>query len=100
MPADRRRPAEPEITSPANPRIKQLVALRRRRGRDLTSVTLVEGLAEVRLALAAGVRPEALYYCPDLSSPASLHLAADAAAAGAEVIRVTRPVFEKVSYRE
>ena len=100
MPADRRRPAELEITSPANPRIKQLVALRRRRGRDLASVTLVEGLAEVRLALDAGVRPETLYYCPDLSSPASLHLAADAAAVGAEVIRVTRPVFEKVSYRE
>jgi TrmH family RNA methyltransferase len=100
MPADRRRPAELEITSPANPRIKQLVALRRRRGRDLASVTLVEGLAEVRLALDAGVRPEALYFCPDLSSPASLHLAADAAAVGAEVIRVTRPVFEKVSYRE
>ena len=31
--ADRGRPAELEITSPANPRIKQLVSLRRRRSR-------------------------------------------------------------------
>jgi RNA methyltransferase, TrmH family len=100
MPADRRRPAELEITSPANPRIKQLVALRRRRSRDQSALTLVEGLAEVGLALAAGVRPDALYYCPELSSPAGLHLAADAAALGAEVIQVSRGVFEKISYRE
>jgi RNA methyltransferase, TrmH family len=98
--ADRRRPSELEITSPANPRIKQLVALRRRRERDQAAVTLVEGLAEVRLALAAGVRPDSLYYCPDLSSPDGLDLADDVAALGAEVIRVSRPVFEKVSYRE
>lgn len=100
MPADRRRPAELEITSLANPRIKQLVALRRRRERDHAAVTLVEGQAEVELALAAGIRPEAMYYCPELSSPSGLHLAADAAAVGAELIRVSRPVFEKISYRE
>jgi len=100
MPADRRRPAELEITSPANPRIKQLVALRRRRARDQSAVTLVEGQAEVALALAAGVRPEALYYCADLA-PAGAGSVADAALErGADVIRVTRAVFEKISYRE
>ncbi len=72
MPADRRRPGDLEITSPANPRIKQLVALRRRRARDQASVTLVEGLAEIELALAAGVRPEVLYYCPALAAPESM----------------------------
>ncbi len=100
MIADRRREAELEIASPANPRIKQLVALRRRRERERAAVTLVEGLAEVRLALAAGVRPRALYYCPELCSPDSQGLAGEAADLGAEVIRVTRPVFEKISYRE
>jgi RNA methyltransferase, TrmH family len=107
MPADRRRPAELEITSTANPRIKQLVALLRRREREQAGVTLVEGRAELGLALAAGVRPRALYYCPELSGPgpagpgpAGPDLAGDAAALGAEVIRVSRPVFEKISYRE
>ncbi len=100
MIADRRREAELEITSPANPRIKQLVILRRRRERERAAVTLVEGLAEVRLALAAGVRPRTLYYCPELSSPDGLSLAGNVVALGAEVIRVTRPVFEKISYRE
>jgi TrmH family RNA methyltransferase len=100
MPADRRRPADLEITSPANPRIKQLVALRRRRAREQAGVTLVDGLAEIELALAAGVEPVTLYYCPALASQESLPLAARAAAAGAEVVEVSRPVFEKISYRE
>ncbi len=100
MIADRRREAELEITSPANPRVKQLVALRRRRERERAAVTLVEGFAEVQLALAAGVRPLALYYCQELSSPDGPDLAGEVAAGGGEVIRVTRPVFEKISYRE
>jgi RNA methyltransferase, TrmH family len=100
MPADRRGPADLEITSPANPRIKQLVALRRRRTREQAGVTLVEGLAEIELALAAGVAPVTLYYCPALADPESLGLAATAAAVGAAVVQVSRPVFEKISYRE
>ncbi|HSZ44969.1 MAG TPA: RNA methyltransferase [Streptosporangiaceae bacterium] len=99
MPAERRRP-ELEITSTANPRIKQLIALRRRREREQAGVTLVEGWAEIELALAAGVRPRELYYCPELSASAGLHLAADVGVLGAQVIRVNRQVFEKVSYRE
>lgn len=100
MPADRRGPADLEITSPANPRIKQLVALRRRRTREQAGVTLVEGFAEIELALAAGVVPVTLYYCSALSDPQSLPLAATVAVAGAEVVQVSRPVFEKISYRE
>jgi len=98
--ADRGRPAELEITSPANPRIKQLIALRRRRSREQSGVTLVEGLAEIELALTAGVRPPALYYCRQLATAESLSLADRAAALGTEVIHLSRPVFEKVSYRE
>jgi RNA methyltransferase, TrmH family len=100
MSADRRPPAELEITSPANPRVRQLVALRRRRGREQAEVTLVEGLAEIELALAAGVRPQTVYYCPALATPDSLPLAGQAAQRGADVIQVSRPVFEKISYRE
>ncbi|MBO0824205.1 MAG: RNA methyltransferase [Actinobacteria bacterium] len=93
-------PAELEITSPANPRVKQLVALRRRRARDESGVTLVEGAAEIQLALAAGVRPQSLYYCPELSSPQDQQIAERARLLGAAVVRLSRPVFEKASYRE
>jgi TrmH family RNA methyltransferase len=93
-------PAELEITSPVNPRVKQLVALRRRRGRDEAGVTLVEGAAEIRLALAAGVRPQALYYCPELSNPNDHDIGERARDRGAAVVRLSRAVFEKASYRE
>jgi RNA methyltransferase, TrmH family len=99
MPAHRDRP-EMEITSPANPRIKQLASLRRRRSREESGVTLVEGLAEIELALAAGVQPQALYHCRQLATAESLPLAERVAAIGTEVIHLSRPVFEKVSYRE
>jgi TrmH family RNA methyltransferase len=89
-----------EITSTANPRIKQLVTLRRRRSRDQAGVTLVEGVAEIELALAAGVRPQALYFCPALASPESLPLPARVEALGTEVVAVSKAVFEKISYRE
>src|ERR1700739_3510609 len=98
--ADRGRPSELEITSTANARIKQLVGLRRRRSREQSGVTLVEGLAEIELALAAGVRPQTLYYCRQLATAESQPLADRAAALGTEVIHLSRPVFEKVSYRE
>ncbi|MGB6455808.1 MAG: TrmH family RNA methyltransferase [Streptosporangiaceae bacterium] len=93
-------PAELEITSPANPRVKQLVALRRRRGRDEAGVTLIEGRAEIELALAAGVAPRSLYFCPALAAPAEPDLVGRARELGADVVRMSRAVFEKVSYRE
>jgi TrmH family RNA methyltransferase len=91
---------ELEITSPANPRIKQLVALRRRRARDESGVMVIEGRAELELALAAGVRPRTLYYCPELSNPKGHDLRERARDLGADVVRLSRLVFEKASYRE
>lgn len=98
------------ITSPANPRLKSLMALRRRRIREETGTTLVEGHEELSLALASGVRPQTLYACPDLFSPAGRagsqdighqeDLVEHARALGAEVVLLSRSVFEKMAYRE
>jgi RNA methyltransferase, TrmH family len=90
----------PDITSPANPRIKQLVTLRRRRARDDAMVTLVEGFEELDLALSAGARPRALFYCPDLAAADQRPMATRAADLGAEVVRVSPAVFRKIAYRE
>jgi len=54
------------ITSPANARLKQVVALRRRRVREDAGLTLVDGYDELSLALDAGVVPRTLYHCPEL----------------------------------
>jgi TrmH family RNA methyltransferase len=90
------------ITSPANQRVKALTALRRRRAREESGVTLVEGFEELSLALEAGVVPQAVYYCPELmlDAPGREPLVAELAARGTEVIRLGRSAFEKAAYRE
>src|SRR6266568_618277 len=89
-----------EITSPANARVKRLVALRHRRARDRAGVTLVEGYEELGLALSAGARPRELYVCPALAGPGAQQMIDRVSGLGAEVVRVSRPVFGKISYRE
>lgn len=88
------------LTSTANPKVKQIVRLRKRRSRDEQVVTLVEGYSEVSLALDAGARPLELFYAPDLAEPAQLALMERIARLGAQVTAVSREVFVKIAYRE
>lgn len=88
------------ITSAANPRLKALVALRRRRTRDETGTCLVEGLEETTLAVAAGTRLRSLYVCPELFGAGADELLPRLRAAADEVVRLGRAAFEKVAYRE
>jgi RNA methyltransferase, TrmH family len=94
------------ITSPSNGRVKELLALRRRRVRDAERVMLVEGLEESGLAVQAGARVRALFYCPELMSDAAVDRSGGTALvdrvrdSGAETVRLSRPAFEKAAYRE
>lgn len=58
---------------------------------------LIEGNVELALALAAGVRPRTIFVCPELQRQPhpSLQFPPET-----ELIEVTRPVFEKLAYRE
>ncbi|MGH3473253.1 MAG: TrmH family RNA methyltransferase [Nocardioidaceae bacterium] len=89
------------ITSPANPRVKQLLALRKRRTRDAEGVTVVEGREEIWLALRAGVIPRSVYVCPDLAQgDTDPDLAELVGATAGEIVTLGRAAFEKASYRQ
>jgi TrmH family RNA methyltransferase len=90
----------PEITSADNPRVKELLALRRRRIRDRSALTLVEGYEELVMALAAGIRPRVIYYSPELTGEQRPRAIERDVPDGTEVMRLSRAVFEKVAYRE
>ena len=94
--------AELTITSASNPRLKQLVSLRRRRTRQELGLTLLEGYDELALALEAGLTPRTLYYCPELMLDAEAQqvLVDDERGRGVETVRLSRAAFEKVAYRE
>jgi TrmH family RNA methyltransferase len=98
------------ISSTANPRLKSILALRRRRTREETGQTLVEGYEEIGLALSAGVRPATVYVCEQLFSPAGRAGSQDIGHQSdllarlrddrVEIVHLSRQVFEKASYRE
>jgi len=94
--------SEPIITSPANARLKSLVALRRRRAREDAGLTLIEGYAELSLALDAGVVPRTVFHCPELmlDPTAQQDVVRRVQAMGSETQRLGRAAFEKVAYRE
>lgn len=96
-PADR-------LSSPQNPRIKQLLRLQQKAAeRRALGLTLVEGLREVTIAVEAGVTVAAVYTCSELADEAgltSLRQLFTGSTVAPEWFDVTRPVFEKVAYRE
>lgn len=88
------------ITSAANPRVKELVALRRRRVRDAERVVVVDGVEESALAVEAGARVRTLFHCPELMPDGAAGLVDRVRAAGVETVRLSRAAFEKAAYRE
>jgi len=90
------------ITSPANARLKAVVALRRRRAREDAGLTLLEGYAELSLALDAGLVPKTVYYCPELmfDPVGEQEVVWRVRALGSETQQLGRAAFEKVAYRE
>ena len=89
------------ITSVHNPRIKHLVRLRERRYREREGRILIEGAAEVELALDSGVPLQTLFLCASLATSASAPLLLDRLRqSGVEVVVVAPNVFTKIAYRE
>jgi TrmH family RNA methyltransferase len=86
------------ITSSANPKIKQAIALRDRRDRDKTGLFLIEGYREISRAISSGVTFDHLFYCEELflgsNEPELL------ARAGASLIKTPPALFHKLSYRD
>ena len=94
-------PTPPVLTSFANPRVKAATALRDRRERDRTGLTLVDGAREVRRALDAGVDVVEAFVCePLLAGPdarAALDLLRDR---DVPVQATSEAVFAKLAFGE
>jgi TrmH family RNA methyltransferase len=89
------------ITSKQNQTIKDLTALRKRREREQAGVTLVDGFEELSCALDSGIAITHLYYCSELMGGAGQAAKLQKLlAGGVAATELSRPVFEKVAYRE
>ncbi|MFT5122259.1 MAG: TrmH family RNA methyltransferase [Kiritimatiellia bacterium] len=82
-----------DITSTQNPRVKQLIQLRKRSVREREQRYLIDGHRDIQRAAASGVELEAVYYCPE-------QIEASRIAELGQGISVSPHVLEKISYRE
>ena len=55
------------ITSSQNPRVKQAVKLRDRRGREEQDRILIDGARELLRAVEAGIELKEVFWCPELA---------------------------------
>lgn len=90
----------PPITSLQNPRIKEAVKLRDRRGREKQGRILIEGVREIGRAIASGVELSEVFLCEPLCDAAS---AAELFAelrrqSRASLFFVSEPVMQKLSF--
>jgi RNA methyltransferase, TrmH family len=94
-------PIRPILTSTANPRVRAAIALRDRRERDRTGLTLVDGAREMRRALDAGVVVAEAFICEPLLAGADARAVLDRLTAdGAVVHSVGEPVFARLAFGE
>ncbi len=88
------------ITSNHNPRVQRVRALlNQKSARDEAKAFVVEGVRLCEEALAAGCRPEELFYSPALSER-GLSLVQPAATLGCEVFEVPQGVMDHLSATE
>jgi len=85
------------IISPSNTRIKNVLKLKEkwseRRNQD---VIVVEGLREISMARENGFDIKTLFVCDDIAGKKSKELISSVA----HIVRISREVFEKLTYRE
>ena len=88
-----------EITSPQNPRIKDFVSLRERRGRQSQRRFIIDGIREIHRARAAKLRITEVCFDPQLCQDVSeRNLLSALEADDAVLIEVSSRVMEKLSY--
>jgi len=89
------------ITSKANPKIKQIRALRQHKARQTARLLIVEGIRPVGEALSARVRVDCLVYAPELlTSEYASSLVAAQAAQGIPTYPTTPEVFASIADKE
>lgn len=89
------------ITSPSNPKIKDIARLRQRSHRDSEGALLIEGYREIKRALDNDYKPWQIVTCPDLYMGSHEQILIDRCVErGAAHITCTPPVFDKISARD
>lgn len=90
-----------DITSRANPKIKQIRALQQRKQREASGLFVVEGVRHVGEAVAAGAAIDYLCYAPDLlTSDFAFALIQNQRAAGVVCYSLSSELFAEIAAKD
>ena len=90
-----------KIASLSNPRVKQLVRLKKSRARLTDDLAVIYGVREILRAWESGVVLQEVFWCPELCAPpAADDLIAGVHSAGGQVFEVAALVAEKICFGE
>jgi RNA methyltransferase, TrmH family len=87
-----------QITSTKSERIKRVLELRDRKGRDATGLTLIDGIREIEAALIAKVPIENLFLCSDLLGPLKDSILRLPGIDKIQIFDTTQPVFARMAF--
>jgi TrmH family RNA methyltransferase len=87
----------PLITSPQNPKIKNVLALEKARERRKQNLFVIEGIKELSLAVEGEYQINSVFFCPDIVSEQALLKIVKKENL---LIPVEKNIFEKIAYRE
>ena len=91
----------PTLTSPSNPKIKQVRALRQHKRRDEAGLFVVEGIHHVGEAAASGAGVEYICYAPELlESRFARELIEQQSARGVPCLAVSAETFASIAEKE
>ena len=88
------------LTSTKNPRVRAALALRDRRARDASGLTLIDGVRELARALAGGARIAEVYVVEHALEAAGADAVELARRGGAGIVPVTAGVLDRLGYGE
>jgi len=90
-----------QVSSLQNPLVKKILVLKdKSRERKKTGKLIIEGLRELKLAIAAGYEIETICYYPEILTREELLEKSGLSKSHPPFIEVTKGVYQKIAYRE
>ena len=88
------------ISSLQNSRIKNILSLQKASARKDQGICTVEGYRELRMAISGGFETVEFYYCPEIAGAETEQWIQHNLNKLGKVFLISRPVFERIAYRE
>jgi RNA methyltransferase, TrmH family len=88
------------ITSLQNPRIKQILKLQKAAERKEQNLCTIEGVKEFQHAVESGLKVQQFFFCPEIVSDQVSSFIHALKLPASQVFEISRPVFERIAYRD